>query len=147
MHKKPGRRLIIFSLSIALMASSVSIYGEEKNLMKVRISSRDRVLTATMLDNATSRDFMSLMPITLTLKDYAGKEKVSDMPRKLSTQGAPPGSDPSVGDITLYAPWGNLAIFYNDFGYASGLIILGKIDSGIDKLSKLEGKVTFERIK
>ena len=65
-----------------------------------------------------------MLPLTLTLKDYAGTEKISDLPRKLSTQGAPSGSDPSVGDITLYAPWGNLAIFYRDFGYASGLIIL-----------------------
>lgn len=115
--------------------------------MKIRISSGDTVLTATMLDNATSRDFVSLMPITLMLKDYTGKEKVSDLPRKLSTQGAPSGSDPSAGDIALYAPWGNLTIFYKDFGYASGLIILGRLDSGIDKLSQLEGDVTFESIK
>jgi hypothetical protein len=83
----------------------------------------------------------------LTLKDYAGTEKISDLPRKLSTQGAPSGSDPSVGDITLYAPWGNRAIFYKDFGYASGLIILGKIDSGVEKLAQLNGEVSIERIK
>ncbi len=113
--------------------------------MKIKISAGDTVLTATLLDNATSRDFMSLMPMTLTLKDYAATEKVSDLPRKLSTQGAPAGHDPSVGDITLYAPWGNLAIFYNDFGYASGLVLLGRIDSGIEKLSRLNGEVTIER--
>jgi hypothetical protein len=38
----------------------------------------------------------------------------------------PAGSEASVGDITYYAPWENLAIFYNDFGYASRLVILGK---------------------
>jgi len=112
--------------------------------MKIKISNETAVLTATMRDNATSRDFMSLLPLTLTLKDYAGTEKISDLPRKLSTQGAPPGSDPSVGDITLYAPWGNLALFYNDFGYARGLVILGKIDTGIEKLSQLDGEVSIE---
>jgi len=115
--------------------------------MKIQISTGNMVLTATMLDNPTSHDFMSLLPLTLTLKDYAGTEKISDLPRKLSTQGAPPGSNPSVGDITLYAPWGNLAIFYKDFGYASGLITLGKIDSGVEKLAQLNDEVTFERIK
>ena len=132
------------SILVVLMALTVSVFGEEKVTMKIKISAGDTVLTASMLDNATSRDFMSLMPMTLTLKDYAGTEKVSDLPRKLSTQGAPAGHDPSVGDITLYAPWGNLAIFYKDFGYASGLVNLGKIDSGIDKLSRLSGEVTFE---
>lgn len=40
------------------------------------------------------------LPLTLTLKDYAGTEKISDLPKRLSTEGAPSGSDPSVGDIT-----------------------------------------------
>jgi hypothetical protein len=40
-----------------------------------------------------------------------------------------------VGDITYYAPWGNLAIFYRDFGYSSGLVSLGRIESGIEALS------------
>lgn len=112
--------------------------------MKIRMTTGETVLTATMLDNATARDFVALLPTTLTLRDYAGTEKVSDLPWKLSTKGAPAGIDPSVGDITLYAPWGNLAIFYRDFGYASGLILLGKVDEGTDRLSQLKGKVTFE---
>jgi hypothetical protein len=103
--------------------------------MKIRITLEDTTLTATLLDNPTSRDFVALLPLSLTLKDYAGTEKVSDLPRRLSTDGAPPGSNPSVGDITYYAPWGNLAIFYEDFGYASGLVILGSLDNGIQTLA------------
>jgi len=136
----------ILSFLVLLMVLTASAGGEESNIMKIKISSGNSVLSATMLDNATSRDFMSLLPLTLTLRDYAGTEKISDLPRKLSTQGAPPGSDPSVGDITLYAPWGNLAIFYRDFDYASGLIILGRIDSGIEDLSRLSGEVSIERM-
>ena len=114
---------------------------EESNV-KIRLTTGDTVLTATMLDNETSRDFISLLPLTLTLKDYAETEKVSDLPRRLSTQGAPSGSDPSVGDITYYSPWGNIAIFYKDFGYAGGLIILGKFSSGIEKLAGITGDFT-----
>jgi hypothetical protein len=107
----------------------------------------DTVITATLVDNATSRDFVSLLPLTLTLKDYAGTEKISDLPRRLSTEGAPPGSDPSIGDITYYSPWGNLAVFYRDFGYSNGLIKLGKIDSGVEALSRLGPlRVTIELI-
>jgi hypothetical protein len=84
----------------------------------------------------------------LTLEDYAGTEKISNLPKRLSTEGAPSGSDPSVGDIAYYAPWGNLAIFYRDFGYSRGLVILGKIDSGMDAF-KVPGsvRVTIEVIK
>src|SRR5438128_8083223 len=100
--------------------------------MKISIRTQHKVITATLADNSTSRDFVSLLPITLTLKDYAATEKISDLPRRLSTEGAPPGSDPSVGDIAYYSPWGNLARFYRDSGYASGLVKLGEFDSGVE---------------
>ncbi|MDR3219979.1 MAG: T9SS type A sorting domain-containing protein [Dysgonamonadaceae bacterium] len=112
------------------------------NDMKLKITIGDKTVTATMLDNATVRDFISLLPLTLTLTDYAGTEKVSDLSKRLSTEGAPSGYDPSVGDITLYSPWGNLAIFYRDYGYASGLVPMGKIDgNGIEAL-QVSGSVT-----
>ncbi|HEY0319481.1 MAG TPA: cyclophilin-like fold protein [Pyrinomonadaceae bacterium] len=104
--------------------------------MKIRLDVEGTQLTATLDDNATTRDFVSLLPLTLTLKDYGETEKISYLSRKLSAEGAPSGSDPSVGDITYYAPWGNLALFYKDFGYSDGLIRLGKIDSGVEALNR-----------
>jgi len=113
--------------------------------MKIRLKLEDKVLTATLNDSKTARDFVAQLPLTLTLADYCKTEKISDLPKKLSTDGAPSGSDPSVGDIAYYAPWGNLALFYRDFGYSSELVILGKIDGGIEALSGLKPlKVTIE---
>ena len=103
--------------------------------MKIRLTFDGKAIEATLLDNATARDLLSLLPMTLTLEDYNATEKIGYPPRKLSTAGAPAGVDPSVGDIAYYAPWGNLAIFYKDFGYSRGLIGLGHIDSGIEALN------------
>ncbi|MEZ4380327.1 MAG: cyclophilin-like fold protein, partial [Nannocystaceae bacterium] len=88
------------------------------------------------------RDLLALLPLTLHLRDYARTEKVSELPRRLSTEGAPAGVDPDVGDITYYAPWGNLAIFYRDFGYADGLVRVGRIDAGVDALARRRGALT-----
>ena len=93
-------------------------------------------VTATLLENATSRDFAALLPLTLTLEDYAATEKISDLPRKLSTRGAPAGIDPDIGDITYYTPWGNLAIFIKDLGYSRGLVKLARIESGLKALQR-----------
>ncbi|WP_114784840.1 cyclophilin-like fold protein [Botryobacter ruber] len=116
-----------------------------KDDMKLKITVGQKVLTATAYDNPTARDFLSLLPITLTLQDYDGTEKVSDLPRKLTTADAPAGYKPSVGDITYYAPWGNLALFYKDFSFASGLVAIGKIDGEADAF-KTSGpvRVTIE---
>lgn len=115
--------------------------------MKINIKVGDKVMTATLIDSKTTQDFVSLLPLTLTLKDHANTEKVSDLPRRLSTENAPPGSDPSVGDIAYYSPWGNLAIYYNDFSYSDGLVILGKIDGAVAALNVPGSvKVTIERV-
>lgn len=117
-----------------------------ETMTKIRITISGKQLTAAIEDNAAAKDFLSLLPMTLTLKDYNNTEKVSDLPTRLSTEGTPDGLDPEAGDITYYAPWGNLAIFYRDFGYASGLVRLGKIESGIEMLQqKGPFKVVIER--
>jgi hypothetical protein len=128
-------------------ATSQEASAQRANAMKISIKIQDKIITATLVDNATSRDFVSLLPISLTLEDYAATEKISNLPRRLSTEGAPAGSDPSIGDITYYSPWGNLAIFYRDFRYSSGLIKLGQIDSGTEALNVTgSAKVTIELV-
>ncbi|WP_256942432.1 cyclophilin-like fold protein [Bacillus sp. OV166] len=116
--------------------------------MKIKLTVGQDEYTATMNNSKAAKDFISLLPMTLTLKDYAGMEKISDLPKRLSTTGSPDGTAGSNGDITYYAPWGNLAIFYKDSNYANGLIKLGKIESGIEKLASIRGDftVTIEKI-
>jgi len=134
-------KIILFAAFALAMVLYHDPCGAESHSTKIRLKVGDKVLIATLFDSKTTRDFISLLPLTLTLEDYARTEKVSGLPKRLSTEGAPSGSDPSVGDMAYYAPWGNLAIFYRDFGYSSGLIILGKIDSGIETLN-IPGSLT-----
>jgi hypothetical protein len=120
--------------------------SQKVSQMKIRIQIEGRSVTATLEESQAAQDFLSLLPLSLTLTDYNSTEKVADLPRKLSTKGAPAGVDPDVGDIAYYAPWGNLAIFYRDFGYSSGLVKLGRLDSGVELLSgRKPVRVTIER--
>lgn len=102
--------------------------------MRLRIDVEGTELSATLEDGEASRDFASLLPLSLTLTDYASTEKIADLPRKLSTTGSPPGTDAKVGDFSYYAPWGNLALFYRPFQYSTGLVRLGRIDTRVDTL-------------
>ena len=102
--------------------------------MTLELTIGDQVLSAKLLDNATARDLVGLLPLSLELEDYARTEKISNLPRKLSTQGAPAGHTAKAGDLCLYAPWGNLAIFYKDAPYAEGLVLLGRLDQDLAPL-------------
>ena len=103
-------------------------------MSRIRFIVGDETLEATLDDTPTARDFASLLPLELTLSDYHATEKVADLPRRLDTAAAPPAYAPSVGDITYYAPWGNLAIFYKRFRSASGLVRLGRFDGSLAPL-------------
>ena len=130
----------------ALLASQGASSQQAPN-MKLRLTVNGAPVAATLYGNAASRDLLTLLPLELTLQDYASAEKIAYLPRKLDTDGAPAGFKPSPGDITYYAPWGNLAIFYRDQPFASGLVSLGRIDSGVDML-KVGGslKLTIEAV-
>ncbi|MBZ4021917.1 hypothetical protein CKO11_05515 [Rhodobacter sp. TJ_12] len=105
-------------------------------MTKIRVILPDATLTATLDDTAAGRSFAALLPLDLTLEDYHGIEKISDLPGKLDTTGAPRAYKPETGDITLYAPWGNLAIFIKPFSSSAGLVRLGAFEGTIAPLKK-----------
>jgi hypothetical protein len=74
----------------------------------IKIIIADALATARLDNNATARDLAAQLPLTLTFKDFNHVEKVAALPRRLSTDGAPAGADPDVGEIGYYAPLGNL---------------------------------------
>ncbi len=96
----------------------------------------NETLSATLDDTPAGRDFATLLPLDLTLGDYQATEKIADLPRPLDTTDAPARYTPKAGDITYYAPWGNLAIFYKPFQTSRGLVRLGAFDEPIDALLK-----------
>ena len=100
--------------------------------MKIELIVDGHSITATLEDSSTVQDFISLLPLRLTLEDYNETEKISSLPKKLTNAGAPAAMTPKAGDIAFYAPWGNLAIFYRDGHHSPGLIKLGSIDSNAE---------------
>lgn len=106
--------------------------------MEIKFSFKGQAIIATLDNNPTSVSFYEQLPIKVKVKDYASNEKIFDPPKALSLTGAPSGYKPSRGDITLYGPWGNIAIFYKGFSYASGLVPMGRITSGLESLEKMD---------
>lgn len=111
------------------------------NTMNITIRAGDREVTATLQDHAAARDFISRLPLTLVLEDYGDTEKISPLPGKLSTVGAPAIGKPFRGAIAYYAPWGNLCIFRKDFRPSGGLVILGSLDGDGLKVLDVSGKL------
>lgn len=121
--------------------------GKPPVMESIRIRLAGETVSVTLEAGEAARAFRTLLPLTLTLKDHNGTEKIGDLPKRLPVQGAPAGADPEPGDIAYYAPWGNLAIYYKDFEYSDGLVRLGRL-SRIPDAFRQAGpvKVTIEAV-
>lgn len=109
---------------------------------KIRIVFGSQETIITMFDNPASKDFLTMLPLTAEFSDYVRTEKITTLPRKLDVKGTPTAREFSGSDFTYYAPWGNLAVFYNGFGTDSQLYVLGRIESGKDALARMSGNFT-----
>ena len=133
--------------ALLLAVTCASAANRSTREMNIKITIAGQIITATLEESDSARDFFAMLPLTLPFEDYAETEKIAYLPRQLTTLGAPKGMDPDVGDISYYAPWGNLAIFYRDFGYSTGLIKLGRIESGLSHLTTTSAaSITIETI-
>lgn len=92
---------------------------------------QQHTITATMEDNAAARAFLRQLPIETTLRDFnRGAEKIYHPEQRLTAEGCASGCKPQPGDITIYLPWGNLAIFCRPSHYSEDLLLIGRIDHG-----------------
>jgi hypothetical protein len=90
-------------------------------------------------DSPAARDFLSMLPLTITFEDLSNSEKIAYLPRRLNTAGTP-GSKPRNGDFSYYAPWGNIIFYYNAHGgYSDDVPRLGTYQASRDQLNALEG--------
>lgn len=112
----------------ATPGGSGSMAGQQQ---KILITVNHNILTAIIYDNPVSRSFLSQMPLTVDMADFARTEKIFYPPQNLSTGNTPGGLKPIAGDIALYAPWGNIALFYRGGdSFSDRLIPVGHIVDG-----------------
>jgi hypothetical protein len=115
--------------------------------VKINIRIGGKILGAVVADNATARDFVSVLPLNVSMKDLFGREKYGDLPKALSEKG-PRKSKYKVGDIAYWSPDRQFAIFYRQDGESipsPGIIPIAKIDAGAEAFNVPGSvKVTIE---
>ena len=113
----------------------------------IRVTVGDQTFTAELYDNPTAHDLADQLPLTLTMNDLNRLEKTGPLPRALTTDGVPRGSDPDINEIGYYAPGRDLVLYYGDVGYYTGIIRIGRFDEAIGTIADAPDgvRVTVER--
>ena len=129
-------------------SSSERASSETTHNMKINITISGKTLTAILADNPTARDFVSLLPLKLSMNDLFGREKYGDLPRAITEKG-PRMNKYQVGDMAYWSPDHQVAIYYrqdNEQIPSPGVIPIAKIDSGTEVFNvRGSVNVTIER--
>jgi hypothetical protein len=120
------------ALALSLIPQAASSEGTQN--MKINITVSGKTLTATVMDNPTAKDFVSLLPLTMSMKDLFKREKFGHLQKALSERG-PRKNTYEVGDIAYWSPARDLAIYYHQDGEsipAPGIIPIARINDGME---------------
>ena len=94
---------------------------------KMKITIGSAVFTATLENNATTKAFKKMVPLTLNMSELNGNEKFFHFSSALPTNAAP-GSGIQAGDLMLYQN-NSLVLFYETFNTSYRYTRLGRIDN------------------
>ncbi len=104
--------------------------------MRIVLTIGGEVLSATLNDSRSTRDFVALLPLTLTFHDLLEREKYAGLPQALSPD-APRAFSYEIGQIAYWSPGPDVAIFYRQDLRATpqpGIIVLGCVDGPVAAL-------------
>ena len=128
---RPSLALAV-ALALSLIPQAASSEGTQN--MKINITVSGKTLTATAMDNPTAKDFVSLLPLTMSMEDLFKREKFGHLQKALSEKG-PRKNTYEVGDIAYWSPARDLAIYYHQDGEsipAPGIIPIARINGGME---------------
>jgi hypothetical protein len=125
-------------ITITFVAALFAATSEGKAEMNIKITAGQTVIMASLNDSAPAKDLFSKLPLTLAMNRHQNREYYADI--RLDKSGKTQDGY-QVGDIAYWGTGNSLVLFY-DKGYTGGLIIMGRITSGLDKLSSMGGDFT-----
>lgn len=119
--------------------------GKETKGIKVKVIVGDQVLSATLIDNATTRSFITKFPLTVQMNNLYSREMVHRFPDPLPANEVQT-SGYEVGEIAYWTPRHSFVIFYEQNGeIISNLQKVGRFDSSVEVFKQFkDANVTFE---
>lgn len=113
--------------------------------MKIQIQAGETVIIYELNNSAAARELYAQLPLITGVENFSTNEKIFYPPRELSADDAPP-ADAQRGTLAYYAPWGNVAMFYEDSSGGNGLYALGRAVSGGEDVGSLTGTIEITAV-
>lgn len=125
--------------------------SEEKTLngneeMRISVQGNDHIIVFKLNDSAASRSLYDQLPLSLDVEDYGSNEKIFYPTNMLDTGDTPLTEGGEAGGLAYFSPWGDVIMYYGNFGPYSGLYDLGTAVSGSEWIGTLSGEIVIETV-
>jgi hypothetical protein len=117
--------------------------GEVQKILKIRVTASSKTTVFELNNSQAAKDLYAQLPLNISVENYSNNEKIFYPPKKLNTANTPQ-ADANAGTLAYYAPWGDVVMFYGDFGSARGLYELGQAVSGVEHINEMTGTLRIE---
>lgn len=117
--------------------------GEQALSRRILVQFGENTVVYELNDSTAADSLYEQLPLTIEVEDYSTNEKIFYPPEELDTSNSPLAQG-GAGTLAYYAPWGDVVMFYGDYGENSSLFELGQAVLGGELVSEMSGTITIE---
>ncbi len=117
----------------------------EETALQIQVEANGSTIMFELNDSSAAKSLYDQLPLTIEVQNYSSDEKIFYPPEALDTSDTPL-ANAVTGTLAYFEPWGDVVMYYDDFGSYSGLYELGTVVSGEEYISILSGTVTIAPI-
>ena len=113
--------------------------------MQISIQVNGNTIVYELNNSQAAKELYEQLPLTITVENYGKNEKIFYPPKILNTTRTPL-ANAQFGTLGYYEPWGDVVMFYDSFGSASGLYELGNVISGGEHIKNISGMIKIKKV-
>ncbi len=114
--------------------------------MKVEITSGERRATFQLYDTKAAKEFYDQLPLDLPLSNFRNAQWMFYPPEKLNVTMIEAYHDGLKGELSYYAPWGDVFMLYENFYAGDEMHRLGIGLTGIDQIKGMSDTIAIRKL-
>ncbi len=114
--------------------------------LSIKISSDEKEAVFQLYDTKAAEKLYEQLPLVLDTENFRNAQWMFYPPESLPVTADEAYHDGIKGELSYYEPWGDVVMFYKEFGSYNGLYELGQVISGGEYIESIpEGTYIFEK--
>ena len=130
--------------SVQSRAGSLGNAAGRETAMKIQMKANGHTIVFELNDSPAAESLYSQLPMTVQVENYSDNEKIFYPPNALEIGDTPLTAGGGEGGLAYFSPWGDVIMYYGDFGSYGGLYDLGRTVTGSEWIQDLSGGILIE---